>query len=648
MNLKFKKIIIKNFLSIGETELNLEDNEYVLVKGINNNPDDLAKSNGSGKSSIFEAISWVLTGETIRGIKSNISNINAGDGAYVELTLDVNGEPWRIIRTKDNKRYKTTLKVFVGDSDKSGKGIRDTEKLLSEYLPDLTPSLIGSVIVLGQGLPQRFSNNSPSGRKEVLEKLSKSDFMIEDLKKRISDRRESLSADLRGVSDKLLELRTKRSMLVVNLESYKTQLSDLGALLAATDELDSLKCEESKLSGKIEDLSSQISHLTSKVQDYRQEYLKTAKIKSDTISNHSNNRSIELLKLEEEFNTSIGPINTKISDLKARDFALLKEIDRLGSIKDVCPTCGQKLQGVVKPDVTGLENEHSSICDMLKKLTDLVDSETKRAEALKNAIKDKYSNLIESDNSAFDAQLSSIVDNANKLKSTIADLEASRDSCNQRKITISNNIVQLDLTIKNYASKKNELEFMIESTEKDIADLDKNILYNNKYKEDLTCHLDVISKFNTMVSRDFRGYLLLSVIDYINKRAKDYSRLIFNTDKINFSLNGNNIDISYCDKQYENLSGGEKQKVDLIVQFSIRDMLCKFLNFSCNILVVDEIFDNLDSIGCQRVINLISTELSDISSIFVITHRGDLEIPYDHELIVEKNEKGISTLHGIL
>ena len=39
------------------------------------------------------------------------------------------------------------------------------------------------------------------------------------------------------------------------------------------------------------------------------------------------------------------------------------------------------------------------------------------------------------------------------------------------KITISNNIMQIDLTIQNYASKKNELEFMIESTEKDIADM---------------------------------------------------------------------------------------------------------------------------------------------------------------------------------
>ena len=73
-------------------------------------------------------------------------------------------------------------------------------------------------------------------------------------------------------------------------------------------------------------------------------------------------------------------------------------------------------------------------------------------------------------------------------------------------------------------------------------------------------------------------------------------------------------------------------------------MLCKFLNFSCNILIVDEIFDNLDSIGCQRVINLISTKLRDIDSIFIVTHRGDLEIPYDSEIIVEKNEKGVSSI----
>jgi len=71
-------------------------------------------------------------------------------------------------------------------------------------------------------------------------------------------------------------------------------------------------------------------------------------------------------------------------------------------------------------------------------------------------------------------------------------------------------------------------------------------------------------------------------------------------------------------------------------------MLCKFLNFDCNLLVVDEVFDNLDAVGCERVMSLISS-LNNISSIFVITHHGDeLLIPYDEELIVTKNEQGIS------
>ena len=81
------------------------------------------------------------------------------------------------------------MKIIRNGEDVSGKGIRDSEKLLSEYLPDLTSSFLGSVIILGQGLPQRFSNNTPSGRKDVLEKLSKSDFMIEDLKQKVSDRK---------------------------------------------------------------------------------------------------------------------------------------------------------------------------------------------------------------------------------------------------------------------------------------------------------------------------------------------------------------------------------------------------------------------------------------------------------------------------
>ena len=53
-------------------------------------------------------------------------------------------------------------------------------------------------------------------------------------------------------------------------------------------------------------------------------------------------------------------------------------------------------------------------------------------------------------------------------------------------------------------------------------------------------------------------------------------------------------------------------------------------------------FDNLDSIGCQRVLNLIATKLNDVESIFIVTHHSDIAIPVDRELVVIKDSNKIS------
>jgi DNA repair exonuclease SbcCD ATPase subunit len=120
---------------------------------------------------------------------------------------------------------------------------------------------------------------------------------------------------------------------------------------------------------------------------------------------------------------------------------------------------------------------------------------------------------------------------------------------------------------------------------------------------------------------------------------------VFGTDLIEFTLDGNNLLISYNGKEYEALSGGERQKVDLIIQFAIRDMLCKHTSFSSNIIVMDEIFDNLDDIGCQKVIDLITKKLYDISSIFIITHHGnELNVPYDDIIRIEKDNNGVTRI----
>jgi hypothetical protein len=48
-------------------------------------------------------------------------------------------------------------------------------------------------------------------------------------------------------------------------------------------------------------------------------------------------------------------------------------------------------------------------------------------------------------------------------------------------------------------------------------------------------------------------------------------------------------------------------------------------------------------IGCQRVLDVISS-LSDIKNIFIVTHRKDLSIPTDKEVVVVKSALGISEI----
>jgi ABC-type multidrug transport system ATPase subunit len=60
---------------------------------------------------------------------------------------------------------------------------------------------------------------------------------------------------------------------------------------------------------------------------------------------------------------------------------------------------------------------------------------------------------------------------------------------------------------------------------------------------------------------------------------------------------------------------------------------------------LDEIFDNLDDIGCQKILDLITTKLYDISSIFIISHHGnELNIPYDDKIKIIKDNNGVTRL----
>ena len=62
-------------------------------------------------------------------------------------------------------------------------------------------------------------------------------------------------------------------------------------------------------------------------------------------------------------------------------------------------------------------------------------------------------------------------------------------------------------------------------------------------------------------------------------------------------------------------------------------------------MLLDEIFDSLDVIAVDAVLKCICNKIVDVDSLFIISHHArELEIPYDSELIVTKDEKGISNI----
>ena len=624
-NIIFEKIKIHNFLSFGDAELDFRNKGYVLVSGTNKNPRDGAISNGSGKSSIWSAISWALTGETIQGLSTNICNINMlNEGCWVELTFKIMEDEYKITRYKDFGGKKgSDLKIFINKEDKSGDGVRKSEALLAQYIPDLTSSLIGSVIILGQGLPHRFTNNTPSGRKEVLEKLSKSDFMIEDIKSRISKRSKELAEVKRTLEDDLLTVTTEQKVFMSEKDKETNKLLAYAVMPNFDEEINNNEVKINKIEKEIEEIEKIILEITSEQESANSKLFQL-----------STKKSSELDTIKDVYNDKLLTIKNIISELESDKKHLLAEIAKYDNIKDVCPTCGQKIPGVCKHDTTSLKLELETILKEQATNQTQIDTLTKTYNADISTINTKY------------------VNDEDEIKATLVSLKnkrAEQTSLLNSKITEKSSLFSSVLQLKNnkstFESNKKKIEDTIKSINDTLISIDNKILYINKESETLNSHILAVDKMNTLVKRDFRGFLLTHVIDFINIKAKEYCSYVFETDEIEFKLDGNSIDISYCGKDYENLSGGEKQKVDLIIQFSIRDMLCQYLNFSSNILVLDEITDNLDSKGSEKIVNFISNKLTDIESVFIITHHTELlKGLFESEIHVEKDENGVSKI----
>ena len=618
--LSFKKIIMHNFGSYNHAEVDLTNKGICAVSGKNNFKKDNALSNGSGKSLIWNAICFTITGETLKGVHTDLKNRDIDENkSYTTLIFNVNNDEYEITRSIAPK---SDLQIIKNGADVSGLTFRESEKKLGEYLPDLTKNFIGSIVLLGQGMPNAFSKFNPSGRKELLENLTKSDFMIENIKNKIQRRLDTLNTLIRAHEDSLLQDRTK-------LAEYKRQLESATFELENTKKPD-FESEISKSKKLCESIDKDIKELSNAKKAKEAEYLaaqtETANVKTE--------KQAQINEMLTKYNNAVGPVRMEKTKVEVTISNLNNEIRRLKSIKDVCPTCGQKLPGAVKPDTTEQENQVKTLTESLKPIQDRL------ANIEQN--KTKYNKEIEEEFATREREA------ANKAALIKRDLDHIIDEINddtQSLYTEQSRYNQMVIDKENWEKRHTALQNSVTQLNEDINKLTTKITTTETSKLDLDGRLAVVKKMETLAKRDFRGYLLTNIITYLDKKAKDYCEIVFGTRDLNVYLDGNALDISYLGKMFDNLSGGEQQRVDVILQFAIRDMLKTYLNASANILVLDEITDFLDKKSCAAMMTLIERELTSIESVFVISHHADeLNLPIDSEIKVVKDTNGISSI----
>jgi len=530
----------------------------------------------------------------------------------VELSFDLDGDKFII------RRYKTPkpdMKIFINNIDRSGKGIRESSKVLAQYLPDITSKFVDSVIILGQGLPNRFSNNNPAQRKEILEKLTKSDFMIQSIKDALEARMEVLKTQLRGYEDNILSNNAQLNVYNTQIDKLKSNIEKCSSCNTSLEEVNSNIVSTESL---VETITKYVENLRAIVEDSSNKKAKLLDEYKDELSGKLKDSEATILDL-----------TNKIATQRAEIKSLGKEIEKLDSITDICPTCGQKIPGANKPDTT---EKKYQLLEMNTTLDEL-------EKELAIAKDDKRKITKECDNKYNEA--------TNELTESIKEKQKAIKEKSDQLVELNKELTRLTKESIDIAQNKKALEQLskeLEETTKIVDELNTNVSSLNSQITTTNAHCTVVQQMITLAKREFRGVLLQNFIEFINKKVKKYSKEVFGTTELSFTLNENCIDITYCNKPYENLSGGEKQKIDIIVQLALRDILSKQLNVRTNILVCDEVLDNIDSVGAEKIINIIQSQ-SDIESIFFITHHTDiLNMSYDKVITVEKNEEGISTI----
>lgn len=630
--MQIERLEIENFLSYESAQIDLADRGLILIEGENR---DQGGSNGAGKTTLFEAICWALFGRVNSGLRGDDIRRLGTKNTRVRLALDVDGRRVEVTRHRAHKDHANAMHLLVDGEDSRGANDRETQARLSRLLALDWNSFV-SVVLFPQG-KQGIAAWTDAEQKTVLDtvlslaRFNTAQERVSKILQRDVDRRKTLEIKLDTLTEQVDRGRDQLEMLEQKEAGFEKEKET--EIKSIVRDLEHHRAEEPE---PIEPLQRKLENLQKQLVQSRQ----------DDVLNMIDQLEFRLSETDKELATHIAKRNA------LRDIGLHAVCDPRAVVaeQDACPSCGQTLPA------EALDRLLHTYMDLAERQRDENESRREVLEQLENTI------AVVSENQQQAQQL--LVETREKLVDTsdldrqIQDLDLGiRERQHDitvwlsRKRTLDSSLAGARSKVSPYGDlvrqAKTDLLIMensLEGVQKELEPLKDDIAYEEFWKKGFS-------------KKGVKSLLLSTVTPFLNERANVYMdqlsrstasiRIRSQTKKkgggyreaLDFAVNYNNAGSLYAAK-----SGGEQRRADLSILFALGDLAATRARAPIELRLLDEPFENLDSLGCEQVVELLLEHVVPrAKTVLVMSHNEDLKALFEQRITVVK-ERGVSRI----
>ena len=558
----FERIRWKNFLSTGNhfTEVNFTKTENTLIIG----------NNGAGKSTILDALTFVLFGKSFRNINKPqlVNSINEKD-CLVEIEFKISSSEFKIrrgIKPAIFEIYKNG-ELFNQDASSS-----EQQKWFEQSVLKMNFKSFTQIVILGSSNFVPFMQLSAANRREVIEDLL--DIKI------FSSMTNIVKEKIRAVRDDVRTLTLKKESLQDKVRMQNDFIQEI----------------ESRSKEDITTKKGSITTLMEEVSEYMEQNSKTqTTIESRTKEQEKVIGAADKLS---KLNTLKGQITQKVTTIT--------EEHKFFNENTVCPTCHQDIEEDFRVNrISDVQNRAKELKDGYVKLEETIKFEKER-----------------------ERQFNVLSKEITKLTHGISQ-NNTRIASHQRRIQdLESEIQRITDQLQNSSTEYEKLTKFQEDLEKsdtDLSEKKETIAYydfTQSLLKDSGVKSKIIQKYLPLINKQVNRYLQMMDF-YINFTLdEEFNESIESPIHENFS--------------YTSFSEGERQRIDLALLFTWREV-AKFKNSTnTNLLIMDEIFDSsLDGFGVEEFLKIVKYVIED-SNTFIISHKTDLHDKFDNVVKFEK------------